>query len=256
MAERRKPEVNTARERRAGSCHGKNSAVLAGLTLAVFICGMLSGCGLMQFIVPADPSGTSNAASETAKATGSGTDPNDPADPTAEVFPVSPVPGSPEDPLDPATYPENEELEALTAEIVKKYGGSLEDIYNFINNKVRGGGYGLSYDYGDKLTELPGYDELALYMLKKGHGVCYHYAALTYYLLRAAGYNACIIYGYRTCDDALHYWTMVETESGWYHFDPLHHQMLLTDAEKSSDDATRGNGLAWKQGVWPATPEN
>ena len=226
--------------------------MIAVFVPALIVCLSLSGCNVSSFVqgdtVHVPPVGRQTEQS------GYTAGPSDPTAAPEDSFPVSPVPGSPKDPLDPGSYPENAELDALVSQIISAYGGSLENIYDFVNNKVSDGGYGLSYDYGDKLTLLPGYDELALHILKTGHGVCYHYAALTYYLLRAAGFDACIIYGYRVSDEALHYWTMVKTPEGWYHFDPLHRQMLLTDAEKSSDEATRGNGLSWEQGIWPATP--
>lgn len=167
---------------------------------------------------------------------------------------VSPIPETPTDPLDPANYPLTPELEAELKNLLDAYGYSIEGIFNIIEKPKRGYPR-FYYDYDDKLYVLPGYYELASYILKEGHGVCYHYAALTCYLLRTAGYNACVIYGYRPADNALHYWTMVETPKGWYHFDPLHHQMLLTDEQKNSDKYTGGNGIVWQQGVWPRTPE-
>ncbi len=176
---------------------------------------------------------------------------------TPEYFAkVTPLPQTPEDPLSPENYPMPETFKTQLKDLLNHAGGAniYEKVYNIFNTASFQRPF-FYYEYDDALTTLPGYLELAEYMMKNKHGVCYHYASLTCYLLRAAGMNACVIHGYRGVDEALHYWTMVETDQGWYHFDPLHHQMLLTDAEKSSDEATRGNGIIWQPGVWPATPE-
>ena len=171
--------------------------------------------------------------------------------------PVSPIPDTPYDPMSPDNYPMPDDFKARLTSVLNRARGDniYSKIYSIMNNGSASTPF-FFYDYDDMITEFPGYLELAQYMLQKGHGVCYHYASLTCYLLRAAGHEAYVIHGYRTEDYALHYWTIVKTDQGWYHFDPLHHQMLMTDAEKSSDDATSGNGITWQAGVWPETPKN
>ena len=166
------------------------------------------------------------------------------------ALPVTPIPGTPADPLSPDIYKASGEVEKSVSDILALYGPTLEGIFDIFNKSKQGAPH-FFYDTGDYLSKLPSFSELAAYMLNNRHGVCYHYAALTYYLLRAAGYDACIIWGYRPADMAIHYWTMVKTDRGWYHFDPLHRQMLLTDAQKRSDDYTGGNGLIWQSGIWP-----
>lgn len=149
-------------------------------------------------------------------------------------------------------YPEpGESFKEQIRDILAKYGTSIDGIYNFINNEDPE--YMIYYDDNDKTDDIPPYNELAEYIMTRGHGVCYHYASLTYYLLKEAGYEALIIHGYRNSDNALHYWTMVKVNGKWYHFDPLHHQKLLTDSEKHGEIKTRGNGLTWEQGIWPTT---
>ena len=251
---------------------GKKSAVLTSVLTSVLtaaktaaktaacaaLCAVLTACGAeysgrpdgrgtevpepTKAVVTAAPSGAQTGAPQPT-ATQSAT--------RGPELPVSPLPQTPEDPFDPASYPAlDADTQAKLKKLLNYYGTSFESVYNAINNRNPRRPY-FYYDYDDALDTLPGYDALARYILEKGHGVCYHYAALTYYLLREAGYNACIIHGYREIDTALHYWTMVETEYGWYHFDPLHRQMLLTDAQKSSDFFTDGNGLTWQAGIWP-----
>lgn len=167
--------------------------------------------------------------------------------------------GGPSIPVSPVPMADNDgnageirdKLSDYCRKILKKYGSSIDNIYDYMNNSSPKDK--LYYDAEDSLNELPSYEELAVYLYEKGHGVCYHFASLTYFLLTEAGYEAYIIHGYRNYDVALHYWTMVKVDGKWYHFDPLHHQHLLTDSEKASDEATRGNGITWEKNRWPET---
>ncbi|MBO4325735.1 MAG: transglutaminase domain-containing protein [Clostridia bacterium] len=165
---------------------------------------------------------------------------------------VTPLLNTPADPMAPENYPLPDEFrDELTLLLSRASGNTVfKKIYNIVNDP-NGRTPLLYYEHDDLLNEFPGYLELAQYLLKNCHGVCYHFASLTCYLLRVSGYEAYVIHGYRYDDLALHYWTVVKTDKGWYHFDPLHHQMLLTDAQKSSNEATRGNGLTWQAGIWP-----
>ena len=235
---------------------GRAALTPSMMVLVLALCTALTACGTPGGRPDAGKAKITATPIESSSAgplqTGTG-EPTDPPEPTATrgpELPVTPLPQTPDDPFASDTYPYPPELETAVRQLLKVYGTSLQSIYNAVNNKNPRRPY-FYYDYGDMLDAMPGYDKLAQYILENGHGVCYHYASLTYYMLREAGYNACIIYGYRESDMALHYWTMVETENGWYHFDPLHRQMLLTDAEKSSDEFTGGNGLTWQAGVWP-----
>ena len=240
--------------------NGKNRArALAVLLALTVIAGAFAvGCGRVR------PGGHTALPEETEHAFETRIpepteDPGETASSTPHVtkgpeLPVTPLPDTPGDPLNPANYPLSPNLDAKLKELLDAYGYSIQGIFNAIEKPKRGYPH-FYYDNEDRLDTLPGYMELAEYILNEGHGVCYHYAALTCYLLRAAGYEACVIYGYRTADAALHYWTMVKTEKGWYHFDPLHHQMLFTDEQKSSPYYTGGNDLVWQQGVWPETPK-
>lgn len=245
---------------------GKKSAMLPSVLTSVLtaaktaacaaLCAVLTACGT-EYSGRPDGRGTEVPEPTNAVVTAAPYETGAPLPTEAEnvtrgpELPVSPLPETPEDPFDPAAYPPlSSETQAKIQKLLNYYGTSFASIYNAINNRDARRPY-FYYDYDDALNSLPGYDELARHILDEGHGVCYHFAALTYYLLREAGYNACIIHGYREIDTALHYWTMVETEYGWYHFDPLHRQMLLTDAQKSSDFFTDGNGLTWQAGIWP-----
>ena len=228
------------------------NVLTAAIVTAVLV--SLTGCGIISyFIDPGTEPTVINTATPGPSAAEEATDGDITEAPqqTGTDPAVTPLPLTPEDPMDPANYPLTSAIKSGTKRLLDVYGRSFEGIYNIVNDPGRAGTPYFHYDYDDALTSLPGYEVLAEHILNEGHGVCYHYAALTYYLLRECGYNACIIHGYRVVDNALHYWTMVETDQGWYHFDPLHHQMLLTDFQKSSDDYTRGNGLSWEAGKWP-----
>ena len=237
--------------RRISGGTGKRRAVLTPAAAALTTVIAIVFAALTACTLPVEPAVPTSVPSGSNRGTAAPA-PTDTENVTrGPELPVSPLPETPEDPFDPAACPPlSAETQAKIQKLLNYYGTSFESIYSAINNRDPRRPL-FYYDYDDALNTLPGYDELARYILDEGHGVCYHFAALTYYLLRAAGYNACIIHGYREMDMALHYWTMVETEYGWYHFDPLHRQMLLTDEQKSSDEYTDGNGLVWQAGIWP-----
>ena len=78
--------------------------------------------------------------------------------------------------------------------------------------------------------------DMAVYALRYNRGACYHFAALTYYMLRAAGYEAMIINGSGldttgdgVPDAAEHYWNLVKVDGVWYHYDTLQNMYLKTD---------------------------
>lgn len=139
-------------------------------------------------------------------------------------------------------------------EILQEYGATIDGIYAYINNKdplQR-----LYYNAAEMPKgEIPNADELAWHLLETGKGVCYHFSALTYYLLTEAGYEAILITGLRQTDNAPHRWTMVHTEEGWYHFDPQHRQKLLTDSQKQSTAYLRGDAMYWEADTYPKTPD-
>lgn len=139
-------------------------------------------------------------------------------------------------------------------EILQEYGATIDGIYAYINNKdplQR-----LYYNAADMPKgEIPNIADLAWHMLETGKGVCYHFSALTYYLLIEAGYEAILITGLRKTDNATHRWTMVRTEAGWYHFDPQHGQKLLTDSQKQSASHIGGDAMYWADGTYPKTPD-
>lgn len=140
-------------------------------------------------------------------------------------------------------------------EILQQYGATIDGIYAYINN--RNPLQQLYYNAGDMPAgEIPEAAELAYHILESGKGVCYHFSALTYYLLQEAGFEAILITGARLTDGAPHRWTMVKTEKGWYHFDPQHHQKLLTDTQKQDSFYLGGNAMCWEESTYPRTPES
>lgn len=157
----------------------------------------------------------------------------------------------------PTPTPETTESVVRTRcrEILAKYGATIDGIYAYINNKDPLDR--LYYNAADMLEPpLPEPAELALHILDTGKGVCYHYSALTYYLLQEAGFEAILITGARKTDQAPHRWTMVRMEDGWYHFDPQHYQKLLTDAQKSSSTYLRGDAMEWNRTAYPETAKS
>lgn len=229
-----------------GSRRTAGTAVL--MFAALISCAFLiSGCNIVRNVEPPE-----NTALPDAGETASGTEqtPFVTQTKSAEPIPVTPLPGTPEDLLNDAEYPVTEELKLELDRLLNIYGRTVEGIYNVFNDPAEGAPV-FYYDSDDKTVRFPGCFELAAYMLEEWHGVCYHFASLTCYLLREAGFEAVLIYGYRPYDNALHYWTMVRTDQGWYHFDPLHKHMLLTDRQKSGEDSVGRNAVVWQQGIWP-----
>lgn len=157
----------------------------------------------------------------------------------------------------PTSTPETTEelVRRQCREILQVYGATIDGIYAYINN--RNPLQQLYYNAGDMPTgDIPEAEELAYHILESGKGVCYHFSALTYYLLQEAGFEAILITGARLTDGAPHRWTMVKTEKGWYHFDPQHHQKLLTDAQKQDALYLGGNAMCWDESIYPKTPES
>ncbi len=143
-------------------------------------------------------------------------------------------------------------VRARCREILDKYGATIDGIYAYINNDDPLDR--LFYNAADMVeAPLPEPSDLALHILDTGKGVCYHYSALTYYLLQEAGFEAILITGARKTDGAPHRWTMVRTEKGWYHFDPQHYQKLLTDEQKSSNTYLRTDAMEWNREAYPKT---
>ena len=170
--------------------------------------------------------------------------------PTATLSPT-PTPTPTPTPA-PTPIPTETLVRARCREILDKYGATIDGIYAYINNTDPADR--LYYNSRDMLNPpLPEPGELALHILTTGKGVCYHYSALTYFLLQEAGFQAVLITGARQSDNAPHRWTMVRTEEGWFHFDPQHYQKLLTDEQKSSTSYLGGDAMEWDRSAYPET---
>ncbi len=200
---------------------------------------------------PVSPAPTMAPTHETTQTVSPTSTPSNTTTATATTTATIPVPTSTPTPTPMTT---EYKVRMRCREILQEYGATIDGIYAYINNKdplQR-----LYYNSADMPKgEIPDADELAWHLLETGKGVCYHFSALTYYLLTEAGYEAILISGLRKTDNAPHRWTMVRTEAGWYHFDPQHRQKLLTDSQKQSASYIGGDAMYWAEDTYPKTPD-
>ncbi len=202
---------------------------------------LLSSCGGHPSDLPTQaPATTAAAATQTPSQASTPTAPA-----TNTVTPSERPTGTPD--------PSEAQVRALCSDILTEYGATIDGIYAYINNTdplTR-----LYYNSADMPQgAIPDEATLALHILTTGKGVCYHYSALTYYLLQEAGYEAILITGARRMDQAAHRWTMVKVDGDWYHFDPQHRQKLLKDSQKSSASYLMLDAMEWDRSQYPATP--
>ena len=118
-------------------------------------------------------------------------------------------------------------LDARLEDILDKNGRDLEDIYNFVRQNI-------TYKRIEKASD----EEMVIYALNYRRGACYHYAALSHFLLKAAGYEVQTIKGAGLDvngdgipDADEHYWNLVMVDGKWLHFDALQGQFLKNDEE-------------------------
>ena len=111
-------------------------------------------------------------------------------------------------------------LEPYLHYLLTIYGDDLRSIYDYVHD-------GFEFRATDKEDII----SMTCRMLNTGSGSCWDYAALTYELLTAAGYNAQIVIGVGAIADE-HNWVIVEVEPGvWRHMDTQHtmETFLVTD---------------------------
>ena len=135
----------------------------------------------------------------------------------------------------------SDSLQSKLEQIIQDNGSGIEDIYDFVRSNIR-------YKRIDKTTP----DEMVLYALNYRRGACYHFAYLTEYLLKTAGYEAITIYGLGLDTDgdgirdaSEHYWNMIKLDGVWYHYDTLQGRYLLSDSEMLE------LGYSWNQEEFP-----
>lgn len=122
-------------------------------------------------------------------------------------------------------------------DILKTYGSSPKNIYNYVHGNFR-------YKYYPKGDPV----DMAIRILKNGRGACYDFAYLTKYLLEAAGYQCYVIVGasFNPNNGNEHDWVLVNVNGAWRHIDAQRGYYLKTDSEMISA------GYKWPTGNFPA----
>ncbi len=135
-------------------------------------------------------------------------------------------------------------LDAYIEHLLDKHGDSILDIYNYVRDNY-------PYRYRDKadLTTM------ACRMLNYGNGACWDYAALTYKMLTAAGYNCQIVIG-KGAVYSEHNWILIEVEPGvWRHLDTERKSLrvfLWTDEQlKAKNWITKNVRYEWDYDAYP-----
>lgn len=117
--------------------------------------------------------------------------------------------------------PTRDNFDYYISELVKAYASTPETIFQYIRSNYK---YKKTDKSGDSIDD-------ALHILNYRKGACYHFAALSYHMLKAAGYETIIIHGDGLYNAPEHYWTMVKINGKWYHYDALQNQYMKTDKE-------------------------
>jgi hypothetical protein len=92
--------------------------------------------------------------------------------------------------------------------------------------------------------------------ITKGKGDCFNYFATAKILLNRADIENIDV----VKSTGSHYWSLVNTGSGWYHFDTTPRKgggefFMLTDAELKAYSDQHRNSHVWDSSLYPATPE-
>ena len=92
--------------------------------------------------------------------------------------------------------------------------------------------------------------------LRRHHGDCYTYFAVTQALLTRAGFPSIEVIRYTDND---HYWNLTQCDGQWYHFDTTPRSWggsfcLLTDAQMLAYSRAHGGCFAFDQSLYPPTP--
>lgn len=137
----------------------------------------------------------------------------------------------------------------ILAEITEPQMSQLEQaeaIYNWTKRHI-------SYvNHSDKTSWIDG----AWQGVTQGSGDCFNYFATAKLLLTRAGISNMDVI--KTTGS--HFWSLVDTGDGWYHFDTTQRKsggefFMLTDAELTAYSNQHRNTHVWDQAIYPATPE-
>lgn len=136
--------------------------------------------------------------------------------------------------------------------LLNTYGRTLRSVYNYVHDKYK-------YKYRDKIeegTSIENIDSMACRMLNYGSGACWDYAALTYKMVTALGYNVQIVVG-KGMYYSEHNWLVIEVEPGvWRHMDTQRKSLevyLVTDTqlEEWDSDESLGVRYQWDHDIYP-----
>ncbi len=137
-----------------------------------------------------------------------------------------------------------ENLDDYIEYLLDKHGRSTLDIYNYVRDTF-------PYRYREKKS----INEMACRMLNYGNGACWDYAALTYKMLTAAGYNCQIVIG-KGAVYSEHNWILIEIEPGvWRHLDTERKSLrvyLWTDEQLKAKNGISPNvRYEWDYDAYP-----
>lgn len=119
-------------------------------------------------------------------------------------------------------------------------------IYAWVRGSFRYSGHSATRDW---VTE-------AYQGLRRRHGDCYTYFAVSQALLSRSGIPCIEVIRYTDND---HYWNLVQLEDGWWHFDATPRSAggyfcLWTDAQMAAYSARHGGCFAFDRALYPRTP--
>ncbi len=119
-------------------------------------------------------------------------------------------------------------------------------IYSWVRGSFRYSGHSATRDWVQE----------AYQGLRRHHGDCYTYFAVSQALLTRSGINCIEVIRYTDND---HYWNLVQLEDGWWHFDTTPRSAggyfcLWTDEQMLAYSARHGNCFAFDRSLYPPTP--
>ena len=211
--------------------------------------GLVGGAIWLAVAHPDKPSsGQSEPAGPPASSAASATLPaattNEPAE-TTTTAPARPAtttrreatPGSTTRGSTTAAAVDTQALNQKLDDILAKNGRTPKAIYDYVHGHM-------TYK---SMARGSSYEEMALYAIKYGKGSCYQLTALTYLLLKRAGYDAYYIDGNGWQGGGPHTWVMAYFDGGWYFIDSVY----VRSAKLTRADLLR-IGYKWDESQYPA----
>ena len=204
--------------------------------------GLVGGAIWLAVAHPDKPSsGQSEPAGPPASSAASATLPaattNEPAERPATTTRREATPGSTTRGSTTAAAVDTQALNQKLDDILAKNGRTPKAIYDYVHGHM-------TYK---SMARGSSYEEMALYAIKYGKGSCYQFTALTYLLLKRAGYDAYYIDGNGWQGGGPHTWVMAYFDGGWYVIDSVY----VRSAKLTRADLLR-IGYKWDESQYPA----